>query len=143
MSQSQHHPHSLCVPLEYSPVRSLCTNTQSCTTTVLQSNSGYLSAGDFVELSNTVTTRILAVTTVRSRMSNSACCWWEKEICFLPFLCKSLKSSAQKISKRDFINCSTVQQLSRGKKEKDWLLESPISSASQVLSDTFYPILLH
>lgn len=102
MSQSQHHRHSLCVTLKYSPVRPLFTNTPSCTTTVLQSNSGYLRAGDFVELSSIVTTRILAVTTVRNRMSNSACCWWEKEIYFLPFLYKSLKSSAQKNLQKGF-----------------------------------------
>lgn len=78
-------------------------------------------------------------------MSNLASCWWETEICVLPFLSKSLKSLAQKTAERT--PRRDVAQLSnfpgRKKKEKDELLESPMSSASQVPSDKFYPILLH
>lgn len=102
-------------------------------------NSSYLSEACFLELSNTVTSRILACyQSQKQNVKLYAIDGRKKEIYFLPFLYKALKSSAQKIPVRFpkwvFISCN-IQHFFQGKKEKDKLLVSPISFASQLLSD--------
>lgn len=144
MSQSQHHPYSLCVPLEYSLVCSLCTNTvlhNYCSTEQLR----LFKWGRFCR------------TKQCGDYQNSGCYHSQKQN--VKFCNGGEKKSGpyfsyinpRRVQPRRLLWDSTrdlcaVAQFSNSpgeQKEKGKLLESPISSASQVLSDKFYPILLH